>query len=121
MAAAPFVTFKLSPTATIGSTPSLIFGNDRHTCLIDGLVLTNLTDNAILVSLSLAREVTIGQETYFTIVNQVSIPSRGWVDVLLNASLTLEAGDILYAVSDYSTNLFNAFVSYRELLELPSL
>jgi hypothetical protein len=119
MTTAPFVTFKMAPTLNISNTPALIFGNDQHTCLMDGIVLANTTDNAIGVTLSIAREVTVGTETYFTLVNQQSIPANSRVDVLLNASLTLEAGDLLYASSDYSNNTFNTFVSYRELLELP--
>lgn len=120
MTTSPFVSFKMAPTATIGNTPTLIFGNDAHTCLLDGLVLTNLIDQAILVSLAVAREVTLGIETTFPFINQLSLPAKAWVDVLFNTSLTLEPGDLLYATSDYSNHFFNAFVSYRELMELPA-
>lgn len=115
----PFVNFQMSPTGPLSNTPALIFGKRDHTCLVDGIVLTNLTDKPILVSLSVSRVSPEGQETRFVVINQVSIPSRGWVDVLREASLTLEAGDSVYAASDYSNHLFNTFVSYRELMELP--
>lgn len=118
MTSSPFVRFKMMPTAQIGNTPQLIFGNDAHVCVLDGLMLTNLTDNAILVSLHITREGTAGAETDFTLMNQVSLSSQASIDVLKDASLTLEPGDLLYATSDYSYNLFNVFISYRELMEL---
>jgi hypothetical protein len=68
--------------------------------------------------MTIAREVTIGTETYFTLARQISLQPNDRVDVLLNATLTLEPGDLLYASSDYSSNLFNSFVSYRELTEI---
>ena len=121
MATSPFVNFRMNPTSGIGSTPVIIFGNDACTCLIDGIVLANVTDNPIVITLAIAREVTIGAETYFTLARQISIQPNDRVDVLLNATLTLEVGDLLYASSDYSSNLFNSFVSYRELTELGTL
>ena len=114
----PFVNFRMNPTSGIGSTPVIIFGNDACTCLIDGIVLANVTDNPIVITLAIAREVTIGTESYFTLGGQISLQPNDRVDVLLNATLTLEPGDLLYASSDYSSNLFNSFVSYRELTEL---
>jgi hypothetical protein len=118
MATSPFVNFRMNPTSGIGSTPVIIFGNDACTCLIDGIILANTTNNVIVVTLTVAREVTIGAETYFTLGGQISIQPNDRVDVLLNATLTLQPGDLLYASSDYSSNLFNSFVSYRELTEL---
>ena len=117
MAASPFVNFKMKPTGNIGSTPVIIFGNDVHTCLIDGIVLANLNDNPIMVTLAVAREEMSSAEIYYTYSNNIPIQAYGRVDVLLNAALTLEPGDLLYASSDYSSNLFNSFVSYRELIE----
>ena len=118
MAASPFVNFRMNPTSGIGSTPVIIFGNDAYTCLVDGIVLANVTDNPIVITTAIAREVTIGTESYFTLARQISLQPNECVDVLLNATLTLEPGDLLYASSDYSSSLFNSFVSYRELTEL---
>ena len=118
MASAPFVNFRMNPTSDIGSTPVIIFGNDAYTCLIDGIVLANITNNVIVVTLAIAREVTLGTESYFTLAREISIQPYDRIDALLNATLTLEPGDLLYASSDYSSNLFNSFVSYRELTEL---
>ena len=115
---APFVNFRMTPTQTISSTPTLIFGNDQHTCLIDGIVLSNLTDKVILVTLTVAREIEVGEETLFVLADEIPIQSSDRIDALLNMALTLESGDLLYAQSDYSENIFNAFVSYRELTEL---
>ena len=118
MASAPFVNFRMNPTSNIGSTPMIIFGNDAYTCLIDGIVLANISNNVIVVTLAIAREVTQGSESYFTLARQISIQPYDRIDALLNVTLTLEPGDLLYASSDYSSNLFNSFVSYRELTEL---
>ena len=119
MVTAPFVTFQLQPTAEISNTPTLIFGNDRHTCLLDSLLLTNVSEETIQVTVSLAREVTVGQESYFTVFDQAPIAPQGWADVLTHTTLTLQPGDLLYAASNHSSHVFNTFLSYRELWELP--
>ena len=114
----PFVNFKMQPTSTINSTPVIIFGNDQHTCLIDGIVLANTTDSPIEVKVSVTREGVEGTKIYFSLANKIVIQSGDRTDILINAALTLEPGDLLYASSDYSTNSFDTFVSYRELTEL---
>lgn len=113
----PFVNFKMLPTLKIGSTPTIIFGSDQCTCLIDGIVLANLTPSAIIVTVYVSREITSGAETKIVFANHVSIQSNDRVDLLLNCSLTLQPGDLLYAFSNYSYNIFNTFVSYRELVQ----
>lgn len=112
------VNWKMSPTANINSTPTLVFGNDQHTCIVDGIILSNLTDAIILVSLSVAREIEIGVETTFVLAQQLPLQPFERIDALLNMTLTLEPGDLLYANSDYAGNSFNIFVNYRELTEL---
>lgn len=114
----PWVNFKMTPTQDVSSTPTIIFGNDVHTCLLDGVVLANISDTIILVTLSIAREVTVGTETDFILGDQIPLQPHDRVDVLCNTTLTLEAGDLLYASSDDASHLFNTFVSYRELTEL---
>lgn len=113
-----FVNWKMAPMANINSTPTLIFGNDQHTCIVDGIILANLVDNVILVSLSVTREVEIGVETTFVLAQQLPLQPYEKIDALLNMTLTLEPGDLLYTNSDYASNSFNAFVNYRELTEL---
>lgn len=121
MAVAPFVTFLMKPTSNISSTPTIVFGNDVHTCIVDGFIISNKspTSQEIYVTIKLAREITIGVESYFTLANSVSLAKNANIDIMLNASLTLQAGDLLYASSSFSSDLFDIFVSYRELLELP--
>lgn len=112
-----FVNFKMQPTGPINSTKTLVFGNDLYTCILDGLLLSNLTNNSIQITLWLSRETDIGVETELILMNQVLIPENGKIDVLEGLSLTLEVGDLLYAASDFSSNIFNIFISYRELQE----
>lgn len=119
MATFPFVNFKMLPTANINSTPTIIFGNDQYTCVLDGIILASVTNNVILVTLYVAREVTIGTETDFILANQISLNPSERINVLSD-SFTLESGDLLYAYSDFSGNIFNSFISYRELTELTS-
>lgn len=114
----PFVNFKMEPTGEISSTETLIFGNDQHTCLVEGVVLSNLTEQVILVTLSLAREEVVGEEALFVLASEIPIEASSYINVLSDMTLILEPGDLLYAHSDYSDNLFNAFVNYRELTEI---
>lgn len=109
----PFVKFKIQPTNNINSSSVVIFGkaaNTTLTSLVDSILLTNLTQNVIVVSLSFFRA-----SKYYILANQVSIEAYGNVDVLVGSTLTFEPGDMLYASSNYSSNVFNSFVSYREL------
>lgn len=117
----PFVHFKMQPTNLIGSTSTLIYGS-QTTCLLDGLTLANQTSNTILVSCYLLREI-VGDtpdpvtEDFYLFKNMpiLALQSMDWMQ---GKSMTLEAEDTLFAYSDYNDNLFNTFVSYRELTEL---
>lgn len=120
MAGYPFVVFKMWPTVNINSTPTLIFGNDQNSCLLDSLLVSNITDNVIIVKFYILREV---EETpiEFVLANNIVINANDRIDLLKDSTLTLELGDTLYAYSDFSGNLFNTFVSYRSLTELNNL
>lgn len=107
----------MQPTLNISSTPELIFGS-QYTSILDSIVLANQTDGNIIVSLYILREVVQGNATECTVANKIVLSSKSRIDILDSATLTLEAGDLLYAFSDFSGNLFNSFVSYRELTEL---
>jgi len=117
VSAYPFVNFKMQPTLNISSTPELIFGS-QYTSILDSIVLANQTDGNIIVSLYILREVVQDNATEFTLANKIILSPKERLDLLDAATLTLEAGDLLYAFSDFSGNLFNSFVSYRELTEL---
>lgn len=113
----PFVSFKMQPTLNVNSTPTLIFGS-QVTCLLDSVLLANQGETSLVASLWIAREVEPGQETDFMLARRVPLAPFAPLDVLLQTTLTLEPGDLLYAQSDYSDNLFNSFVSYRAFNEL---
>lgn len=121
MATAPFVIFRQTATKDIGSTPVFVFGS-QYACILDGLIISNQVDNDILFSLYLLREE--GEPTplpveYPFILNK-SLAAKDSLDWLYGKNLTLEAGDTLWAYSDYSDHLFNTMISYRELTELDS-
>jgi len=119
MTAYPFVNFKQHPTKEISSTPSLIFGS-QFGCIIDGLIISNQTDSTILFSLYLLREE--GEPTpvpvEYPVVSNRTLAAKDSIDIFKECSFTMEPEDTLYAYSDYVDNLFNTFVSYRELNEL---
>lgn len=121
MAGYPFVVFKMWPTANINSTPTLIFGNDQNGCILDGILVSNITDNVIILKFYILREVEEETATEFVVANNVVINANDRIDILKDSTLTLEIGDTLYAYSDFSGNLFNTFISYRSLTELTNL
>ena len=118
--APPFVNFRMKPTKNIGSTPTLIFGSS-YACVIAGIIIANQTQNALLFSLYLLREEgtpTPSEAVEYPFNINMNLESQKSVDWLEGKDLILEAGDTLYAYSYYDGNLFNTFVSYRELTEL---
>ena len=116
----PFVNFRMKPTKNIGSTPALIFGSSCA-CVIAGIIIANQTQNALLYSLYLLREEgtpTPSEAVEYPFVLDMRLEGQKSIDWVEGKDLILEAGDTLYAYSDYDGNLFNTFVSYRELTEL---
>ncbi len=116
----PFVNFRMKPTKNIGSTPTLIFGSS-YACVIAGIIIANQTENALLFSLYLLREEgtpTPSEAVEYPFSLDRHLEAQASLDWLEGKDLILEAGDTLYAYSDYNENLFNTFVSYRELTEL---
>lgn len=111
--APPWVNFKLYTTAQVGSTPTLVFGS-QQACIIDEVQITNTIQEKILVDITILREDGIN---YF-FLKQQPINVYGIVNVLKGSVLYLEPGDLLYANSDFSGNLFDCLVSYRQLNEL---
>lgn len=118
-AISPFVNFKMSPSLNVGSTPVLIFGAEK-TCLIDSILVTNQIDSTINFSLYISREpaYTSGQPIEYMLANTIPLGSLKRADVLEGSVLTCEAGDLMFAYSNFSQSIFNVFVSYRELNEL---
>ena len=106
----------MHPTLAVNSTPTLIFGSEK-TCLIDSLILSNQENWPLQASFWINREVTKGIETTFMLDCQVSLSPLERRNVLKDTPLTLEPGDLLYAMSDNSESVFNTFVSYRAVLK----
>lgn len=118
MAAAPYVNAKNFITQQINSTPTLIFGNDQHTCLIQQVLFVNLSEvNEININLYILKEIdNIPQE--ITIANNIKV-----LDSLIyeNIPLIFEPGDLLFAYSFQYGSIFNTEVSYLELTEQPPI
>jgi hypothetical protein len=110
--AAPYVNFKPYIVNNINNTPTKIFGSE-YTCILDSAIWINLSNVPITVYAYVLKDST---QTIFC--PGVEIKPLGYTDWIYNATLYLEAGDFLYAYSDYSGKLFNSIVSYRQLNEL---
>lgn len=117
----PFVNFLMKPTKEIGLTPTLIFGNNQYTCIIEGMIVANQVNNQLFFSLSLLREEgmpTPTEAVEYMLTTHQSLEANESIDWMHKKTLILRPGDTLYAYSDYDDNLFNTFVSYQELTEL---
>ncbi len=110
--AEPFVEFKLYPTKNIGSTATIIFEVPK-TCILDSIWLVNIVDTPIKIFSYILREV-----EKFPCANGILINPLDNIDMLERTTFTMEAGDLLYAYSDFANNRFNSFISYRKLNEL---
>ena len=71
-----------------------------------------MTANTISVSISFTRET----ESHI-LGNKILILPYATTDFFKDFTLTAQKGDQLYAFSDYSTSVFNVFVSYEALNE----
>ena len=115
----PSFKFDRVMTQNIESTPQPIFVNERHTCLIDSILLTNITETDIYISLYVLYEegeLTPSAIQHFLHKNTY-VPAQKTLELGFGEGLSLQAGDILFASSNYHANLFNAYVCYREIQE----
>jgi hypothetical protein len=109
-------------TVNIDSTPLLIFG-EQSTCIIDSIILCNMTDQDIFIDLKFLIDDPDNPEGVF--IKNYLIPRFTTVDLMAylrneNSSDSImypSGGDLIYANSDSSNNRFNCFVFYRALLE----
>lgn len=117
----PWVKFGSVTVANIDSSELLIFTAVNAT-IFDSIIVTNTTEQEIFVDMSMLTERIIDE----TPVNQKPFIARKRLVEksqsleLLPATqslLTLEAGDFIYANSDFSGNRFDCIISYRQLLE----
>jgi hypothetical protein len=93
----------------------LVFGTEQSV-MIDSIRLTNTCGNPLLADVYLLREVEgLGQD--FFIARQFSLQAPSALELLDGSVLYLEAGDTLWANSDFSGNTYDCLISYRQLLE----
>jgi hypothetical protein len=111
----PWVSFNLAPTANIDSTPLLVFGSESNS-IVDSIFVCNTTDQEIFVDITTLSERNLQPITTY-IVRNFLLPGYGSAELIKESVINLEAGDIIYANSDFSGNLFDCMISYRQLLE----
>ena len=119
MANYPFVDYKRWPVQDIDSTPTLIFGNDQTNCIIEGLFITNTTNNIINVNVYMLYEDEDGNPIEHYLVKSLKINALDSVDFLKGNQIIVKSEDTIFAYSDFSGNLFNTYVSYIELNQTP--
>lgn len=121
MSAYPFQDFDCFVTKDIGSTPTLIFGK-QNTCILESMIFANQVDNSILFSFYLLREEgspTPTEAIEYPFVLDLRMESKQSLDWLTGKNpLIVRGGDTLWAYSDYNINLFNTFISHRELKQV---
>lgn len=111
----PWVNFKLYPTSSVDSSPVLVLGTEQSV-MMDSIRLTNTCGSPLLADVYLLREVeSVGQA--FFIARQFSLQADSALELLDGSVLYLEAGDTLWANSDFSGNTYDCLISYRQLLE----
>jgi hypothetical protein len=115
----PWVNFFSDPTSAIDSTPIIVCGK-THTSIIDSIFVCNTTDQDIFIDITKLSERNLVPITTYR-KRKFLIPANGSADLITanqeDSLLILEAGDLLYANSDFSGNTFDCEVSGRQLLE----
>lgn len=107
----PFVNFKNELSEKISNSKNIILDNTDYVSIVDSIKYYNLTDNEIVIYTYISRD----NKDYE--YDSVSVKAFQRIDILNDETLTLLANDRLIASSDYSSNLFNSFVTYRQLIE----
>ncbi|MGN6560759.1 MAG: hypothetical protein ACTHJ2_09570 [Candidatus Nitrosocosmicus sp.] len=112
----PWVKFGSVMTAGIDSSETLLYTAPAAT-IIDSIIATNTTDQDIFIDLRTLR--VDGDEPH--VAYRRLVEKNNSIELLPSTQsiLTLEPGDFVYAKSDFSNNLFDCIMSYRQLLEDP--
>lgn len=127
----PWVNFKVTRTAQVSSTPTLIWGSELG-CSIESIVVVNTTANDLLLDITILSEVDLEPITYY-LIKQLPITAFGKQEIINTnfqnnvgisetdtASYTL-SGDTMSANSNFVGSLFDCQVSYRELTDTIAL
>jgi len=115
----PWVDFFSSLTSSIDSTPLIVCGKEK-TSIVDSIFVCNTTEQDIFVDVTILGERDSVATTVYRVKNHL-LPKNGSAELIsvnqVDSVLILQAGDLLYANSDFSGNTFDSIVSGRQLLE----
>jgi hypothetical protein len=112
----PWVNFNLTPTSGIDSTNTLVFGSPNH-CIVDSIFVCNTTDQEIFIDVTVLAERVVDEPTTTYIVKNYLLRKSEGVELIKESVINMEAGDLMYAKSDFADNTFDCMVSHRQLLE----
>lgn len=119
MSGYPFVNRKRKIVNQINSTPTIIFGNNQHTCAIESIILINTSENNCIINIYNLTELE-EEATQVTLKNNINLPAFEMVNILQEMSpINTEIEDVFFAYSDASYNNFNSIVNYIEFTQLP--
>ena len=119
----PWVNFGSVLSHNVDSTELLLYAAPAAT-IIDSIIITNLANRDIFIDFKILGERTpplgnspVAQKPY--LANRRLVEKASSIEILPTPQsiVTLEAGDFLYANSDFSGNRFDCIISYRQLLE----
>lgn len=119
----PWVKFGSVLMHNIDSTELLLYTAPAAT-IVDSILITNLTNKDIFVDFKVLGErippfgdSPVTQKPF--VANRRLVEKASTIEILPTPQsiVTLEAGDIAYANSDFSGNRFDCIISYRQLLE----
>lgn len=119
----PWVNFGSVLSTNIDSTELLLYTAPAAT-IIDSIIITNLSPKEIFIFFKILGERTpplgsspIAYKPF--LANRRVVEKESSIEILPTpqSTVTLEAGDFLYANSDSSGNRFDCVISYRQLLE----
>lgn len=120
----PWVNYKMTPTANVDSTPTIVFGSDTYTCILNNINVCNTSINDISVYFYILRiDVGPGFFKFNHLISKntsqdlLNITTIGALPTSSSSGLTLVSGDILFAYSNAVHNTFDCQISYAELLE----
>lgn len=115
---ANFVEFKLRATANIDNSGAIVFQSEKA-CILDSIWLSNTTEENIFVDFKIIIERLVDNETQT--IESSHTKNRILEDfkneeLLKGSVLYMQANDIMYANSDFSSHVFDCNISYREIL-----
>ena len=113
MPSTPFVNYICVPLHELGPTPIEVDIAKDHVCIVDGLIVSNNSDDNLTVSIDVLRD-----GTCYELFSKYGLTFGETEDLFSNKTLYLKVGDKISIFCDPNQDRVHMFLSYRELVEL---